>query len=70
MKGLISAENALNLLLVFVPVALVLEFVTHASGTAVFVTSAIAVIPLAGRGVFLPGGLANAQLLPLSPIGP
>jgi Ca2+:H+ antiporter len=40
--------NLLNLLLVFVPIALVLEYVVHASGMAIFVTSALAIIPLAG----------------------
>lgn len=37
----------LNLLLIFVPVAIGLEF-AHASPTAVFATSAVAIIPLAG----------------------
>ena len=36
-----------NLLLVFVPVAFFLEF-THASGTLVFIASALAILPLAG----------------------
>ena len=35
-------------LLVFFPVALVLEYVVHASGLAIFITSALAIIPLAG----------------------
>ena len=42
------AGNWLNLLLVFVPIAFVLEFVTHASPTAIFLVSCAAVIPLAG----------------------
>ena len=36
-----------NLLLIFVPVAFFLEF-THASGTLVFIASALAILPLAG----------------------
>jgi Ca2+:H+ antiporter len=64
-------RNWLLLLLVFVPVALILDHVMHASGLAVFLTSAAAIIPLAalmgratehlaarlGEGV---GGLLNA----------
>ena len=64
-------RNWLLLLLVFVPVALVLEHVLHAGGLAVFLTSAAAIIPLAalmgraterlaerlGEGI---GGLLNA----------
>lgn len=37
----------LNLLLIFVPVAFVLEY-THASGTLIFAASALAILPLAG----------------------
>lgn len=48
MRRLFATENLLNWLLVFAPVALVLEHVVHASPVAVFVTSAIAIIPLAG----------------------
>jgi len=44
---ILSAENALNLLLVFLPVAYVLEW-THAGPVWVFAASAIAIIPLAG----------------------
>lgn len=44
----LSLDNALYLLLIFLPVTLVLEYVTHASDVALFVTSAIAIIPLAG----------------------
>jgi Ca2+:H+ antiporter len=40
--------NVLNLLLVFVPVAFVLEYAVHASATMIFVVSCLAVIPLAG----------------------
>jgi Ca2+:H+ antiporter len=40
--------NLLNLLLVFVPVAMVLEWGVHASPTMIFVISCLAVIPLAG----------------------
>lgn len=47
MKKLFAAENILNLLLVFVPVAAVLEF-THASPLAIFVVASLAIIPLAG----------------------
>ncbi len=47
MKKLLSAENVLNLLLVFVPIAIVLEL-AHASALAVFGTSCLAIIPLAG----------------------
>jgi len=46
-KKLFALENLLNWLLVAVPVAAVLEF-THASPLAVFLTSAAAIIPLAG----------------------
>jgi len=42
-----SVENALTLLLVFVPVAALLHFL-HASPIAVFATSALAIVPLAG----------------------
>ena len=47
MTRLLKPENALNLLLVFVPAVLVLEF-THASPVMIFVASCIAIIPLAG----------------------
>lgn len=40
--------NWLNALLVFVPVAFVMEYALHASAVAVFVVSCLAVIPLAG----------------------
>jgi Ca2+:H+ antiporter len=37
----------LNLLLIFIPVALFLEF-THGNGTLIFATSALSIVPLAG----------------------
>ena len=48
MKRWLRWENALSLLLVFVPVALLLEFVMGVHGTPIFVTASIAIIPLAG----------------------
>ncbi|MDX1393609.1 MAG: calcium/proton exchanger [Gemmatimonadota bacterium] len=48
MGRFLKAENALTLLLVFVPITLVLEYFVHASPTVLFITSAIAIIPLAG----------------------
>ncbi|MCZ6917673.1 MAG: calcium/proton exchanger [Gemmatimonadetes bacterium] len=47
-KRLFSADRILFILLVFVPIALVADFVLHAGGLAVFVLSALAIIPLAG----------------------
>ena len=47
MKKFFAAENWLNWLLVFLPVTAFLEF-THASPVAIFVTSCLAIIPLAG----------------------
>jgi Ca2+:H+ antiporter len=44
----LKSENLLTLLLVFVPVALILEYVVHAGAVAVFAASALAIIPLAG----------------------
>jgi Ca2+:H+ antiporter len=44
----ILGGNWLNLLLVFVPVAFVLEYAVHASPTVIFIVSCLAVIPLAG----------------------
>lgn len=41
-------RNALLLLLVFVPVALVLRYLFGIHGLAIFITSAVAIIPLAG----------------------
>ena len=71
MTRFVSKENWLLLLLVFIPVALLLEYVFHAAELWVFLASAAAIIPLAalmgrateqlaerlGEGV---GGLLNA----------
>lgn len=71
MSRIFARENILLLLLVFLPVALVLEHLVHASALSIFVTSSLAIIPLAalmgrateelaerlGEGV---GGLLNA----------
>lgn len=48
MKRWLRWENALALLLVFVPVTLFLEFVMGVHGTPIFVTASLAIIPLAG----------------------
>ena len=48
MSKLLSAQNILNLLLIFVPIAIVLEYVVHARAEWIFVTSCLAIIPLAG----------------------
>jgi Ca2+:H+ antiporter len=47
MSKLLTPENILNLLLIFVPIAIVLELM-HASPTLIFITSCLAIIPLAG----------------------
>ena len=47
LKDLFTPQNLLNLLLVFVPIAAVLEF-THANPIMIFTASALAIIPLAG----------------------
>src|SRR5687767_4482134 len=71
MARLFSKENWLLLLLVFVPIALLLEYVFHTSPLSIFLASSAAIIPLAalmgrateqlaerlGEGV---GGLLNA----------
>ncbi len=44
----LKADQVLLLVLVFVPVTLVLEYVVHASATTLFLTSAVAIVPLAG----------------------
>lgn len=44
----LSGGNILNLLLVFVPVAFVMEFVLHSPPLAIFIISCLAIIPLAG----------------------
>ena len=41
-------ENILSSLLIFVPISLVLEYVLHASGVAIFICTALAILPLAG----------------------
>jgi Ca2+:H+ antiporter len=46
--SLFRAENLLNLLLVFVPVALALDYLWHAGAAWVFCASALAIVPLAG----------------------
>ena len=48
MKRLFAPENLLNLLLVFVPAAIVLEYLVHAGPVYIFVSSSLAIIPLAG----------------------
>jgi Ca2+:H+ antiporter len=71
MRRLFVRDNALLVLLLFLPVALILEHVVHGSALAIFITSSLAIIPLAalmgrateqlaerlGEGV---GGLLNA----------
>ena len=47
LKKIFSPENILNWFLIFVPIAAALEF-THANPIAIFATSALAIIPLAG----------------------
>lgn len=47
LKKLFAPENLLNWLLIFVPVAVVLELM-HASPIAIFAASAISIVPLAG----------------------
>lgn len=44
----LTLENALYLLLVFVPITILLEWVFHGSAVAIFICSALAIIPLAG----------------------
>src|SRR5262245_47743830 len=46
-KKLFAPENLLNLLLIFVPIAVILEFM-HANPIAIFAASGLAIIPLAG----------------------
>jgi Ca2+:H+ antiporter len=48
MRHLLSAQNILNVLLIFVPVAIALEYVVHARAEWIFVTSCLAIVPLAG----------------------
>jgi Ca2+:H+ antiporter len=47
-KRLFAPENLLNWLLVFVPVAVVMEYVLHSSPAAIFIVSCLGIIPLAG----------------------
>ncbi len=47
LKNLFAPKNLLNWLLIFVPVAAILEFM-HASPIAIFAASSLAIIPLAG----------------------
>lgn len=49
MKRLFAVENLLNWLLVFVPVAMLMEWVFHSPPVWIFVVSCLAVIPLAGQ---------------------
>src|SRR5262245_62167689 len=46
-KNLFAPENLINLLLIFVPIAIVLELI-HANPIAIFAASGLAFIPLAG----------------------
>jgi len=48
MNKSISVQNFLNLLLIFVPIAIALEYVVHARAEWIFATSCLAIIPLAG----------------------
>lgn len=47
--GLFSAANLMNLLLVFVPVAMLMEWWFHSSPAAIFVVACLGIIPLAGQ---------------------
>lgn len=48
MGRLLRSENILTLLLVFVPITLALDFLLHAGAVLIFVSAAVAIIPLAG----------------------
>lgn len=48
MKKLFTVENILLLLLAFVPISFLLEYGFHQGGLPVFITSSLAIIPLAG----------------------
>lgn len=48
MKQLFTPANILNLLLIFVPIAIVLEYLVHARPELIFGASCLAIIPLAG----------------------
>jgi Ca2+:H+ antiporter len=41
-------QNILGVLLIFVPLSVVLEYVVHASGVTIFACTALAIVPLAG----------------------
>ena len=47
--GLFSAANLLNLLLVFVPIAMIMEWGLHSPPIAIFIVSCLGIIPLAGQ---------------------
>jgi Ca2+:H+ antiporter len=47
--GLFSAANVMNLLLVFVPIAMLMEWWLHSSASAIFIVSCLGIIPLAGQ---------------------
>lgn len=47
-RSLLRFENALYLLLVFVPIAAAAEYLFHAPPAVIFTSSAIAIVPLAG----------------------
>lgn len=47
--GLFSAANLMNVLLVFVPIAMVMEWGLHSPPIAIFIVSCLGVIPLAGQ---------------------
>jgi Ca2+:H+ antiporter len=49
LKRFFSGGNVLNLLLVFVPLAMLMEWVLHSPPLWIFVVSCLAVIPLAGQ---------------------
>ncbi len=46
-KKIFAPQNLLNALLIFIPISIVLELI-HANPVAIFITSALAIIPLAG----------------------
>jgi Ca2+:H+ antiporter len=48
LKNLFAPRNLLNWLLIFVPIAVVLEFMPHHNAIAIFAVSCLAIIPLAG----------------------
>lgn len=62
MTRLVSRENWLLLLLVFLPVALLLEYVFHAAELWVFLASAAAIIPLAALMVEPPSSSPRASV--------